>query len=104
MSETRVLFLGDIIGRPGRRAVRELLPGLVLKHSPEVIIANGENAAGGFGITPEVYEELKKINIDVITTGNHVWDRKEIIDYLGKDHADILRPANYPPNVPGTGS
>ena len=104
MSETRVLFLGDIIGRPGRRAVRELLPGLVLKHSPDMIIANGENAAGGFGLTPEVYQELKKLNIDVITTGNHVWDRKEIVGCLKKDHADILRPVNYPPAAPGTGS
>ncbi|GMR04859.1 MAG: TIGR00282 family metallophosphoesterase [Thermodesulfobacteriota bacterium] len=101
--ETKILFIGDIIGRPGRRAIRELLPGLIYEYSPDVVIANGENAAGGFGITLEIYEELKKLNIDVITSGNHIWDRKEILGLLGKSGEDLLRPGNYPPGVPGSG-
>ncbi|MFQ5441610.1 MAG: TIGR00282 family metallophosphoesterase [Thermodesulfobacteriota bacterium] len=101
--ETKILFIGDIIGRPGRRAIRDLLPGLIYEYTPDVVIANGENAAGGFGITLEIYEELKKLNIDVITSGNHIWDRKEILGILGKSGRDILRPENYPPGVPGRG-
>ncbi len=99
---TKILFIGDIIGRPGRNAVRELLPGLINRHSPDIVIANGENAAGGFGITPDVALELKRLEIDVITTGNHIWDKKEIYDYIKKD-GSLLRPANYPAGAPGCG-
>ncbi|MBI5827464.1 MAG: TIGR00282 family metallophosphoesterase [Deltaproteobacteria bacterium] len=99
---TKILFIGDIIGRPGRNAVRELLPGLINRHVPDIVIANGENAAGGFGITPEVALELKRLEIDVITTGNHVWDKKEIYDYIKKE-GSLLRPANYPAGAPGCG-
>lgn len=100
---TKILFIGDIVGRPGRIAVRELLPGLAGKYSPDLIIANGENSAGGFGITPEIAEELKSLQVDVITSGNHIWDKKEIYDYLGSEKR-LLRPANYPEGAPGVGS
>lgn len=101
--QTKVLFIGDIIGKPGRIAVRELLPRLVGRYSPDIVIANGENAAGGFGITPDIAEELKKLQVDVITSGNHIWDKKEVYDYLGSEKR-LLRPANYPQGSPGTGS
>ncbi|MCC6502591.1 MAG: TIGR00282 family metallophosphoesterase [Deltaproteobacteria bacterium] len=101
--QTKVLFIGDIIGKPGRIAVRELLPKLVGRYSPDIVIANGENAAGGFGITPEIAEELKKLQVDVITSGNHIWDKKEVYEYLGVEKR-LLRPANYPQGSPGAGS
>jgi metallophosphoesterase (TIGR00282 family) len=100
--KTRILFLGDIIGRPGRRALKKHLPSLVRKHSPAMVIANGENAAGGVGITEEVGQELL-IQVDVLTSGNHIWDKKEAIDYLQKEPR-LLRPANYPPENPGKGT
>jgi len=99
----RVLFIGDIVGKAGRRAVRELLPTLKREWRLDFVVANGENAAGGIGITPEKAQELFLWGIDVITTGNHIWKRREIIPYLDKDHR-ILRPANYPPGTPGRGS
>ncbi|MCL4874586.1 TIGR00282 family metallophosphoesterase [bacterium] len=102
MEEVKVLFIGDIVGRPGRLAVRELLPKLVGRHSPDLVVANGENAAGGFGITPEIAEELKKLEIGVITTGNHIWDKKEIYDYI-RSEPRLIRPANYPLGAPGNG-
>lgn len=103
MSEiTKILFIGDIIGKPGRIAVRELLPRLVGEYSPDLVIANGENAAGGFGITAEVAEEIKRLQVDVITSGNHIWDKKEIYDYI-KNEGRLLRPANYPSGAPGAG-
>lgn len=99
---TKILFIGDIVGRPGRLAVGQLLPSIVGNHLPDVVIANGENAAGGFGITSDIAGELEKMQIDVITSGNHIWDKKEIYDRLDKD-ARMLRPLNYPPGVPGRG-
>lgn len=99
---TKILFIGDIIGKPGRIAVRELLPRLVGEYSPDLVIANGENAAGGFGITTEVAEEIKRLQVDVITSGNHIWDKKEIYDYI-RNEKRLLRPANYPPGAPGAG-
>jgi len=106
----RILFIGDIFGRPGRAIVRDRLPGLVKQHSVDLIIANGENAAAGFGITPPLVEELFELGIDVITTGNHIWDKREIIDYFeaadGNPHSParrVLRPANYAPGTPGWG-
>ena len=98
-----ILFVGDVVGKPGRRAVRELLPSLIDKYAIDLVIANGENAAGGFGLTPEIAEEFLELNINVITSGNHIWDNKSILDYIdGK--AWLLRPANYPSGVPGVGS
>jgi metallophosphoesterase (TIGR00282 family) len=96
------LFLGDIIGRPGRVALRKFLPSLREKYSPAFIVANGENAAGGVGITEEVGRELFSM-IDILTSGNHIWDRKEAIPYLDREPR-LLRPANYPPQNPGKGS
>ncbi|MEK6716862.1 MAG: TIGR00282 family metallophosphoesterase [candidate division NC10 bacterium] len=98
----RVLFIGDIIGQPGRRMVARHLKALVADHAAELVLANAENAAGGFGITPSVGEELFSLGIDLLTSGNHVWDKKEAEGYLAKE-ARVLRPANYPEEAPGTG-
>jgi metallophosphoesterase (TIGR00282 family) len=98
----RILMVGDIIGRPGRRAMRTLLPGLRQEYALDMVIANGENAAGGLGLTKETAEELFEADIDVITSGNHIWNQREIIPSLDSNLA-ILRPLNYPPNVPGHG-
>jgi metallophosphoesterase (TIGR00282 family) len=98
-----ILFLGDIIGKPGRDAAAAELPGLKMALKPDLIIANGENAAGGFGITRAVAEEYFAMGIDVISTGNHWADQKEILTYI--DHEDrILRPANCPKGTPGRGA
>lgn len=94
-----VLFLGDVIGRTGRRAMDKFLPGLVKKHAPSMIIANGENAAGGSGITEEIGKELF-LQADVLTSGNHIWDKKEALPYLAREPR-LLRPANYPSVNPG---
>ena len=96
------LFIGDIIGRPGRKIVKEYLGSFVRKLSPSLIIANGENAAGGMGITEKVGQELLG-QVDVLTSGNHVWDIKEALDYISRE-LRLLRPANYPPQNPGRGS
>jgi hypothetical protein len=100
----RILFIGDIFGHPGRRIVKEVLPKLVEEHRPELILANAENAAAGYGITPPLVEELLDTGIAVLTSGNHIWDKKEIYPYL-RDHLDgrLLRPANYPADAPGHG-
>jgi len=100
----KILFIGDIFGHPGRRIVKELLPTLVGEYDPDLVLANGENAAAGFGITPPLVEELLDVGIAVLTSGNHIWDKKEIYTYLN-EHADgrLLRPANYPPGAPGHG-
>jgi metallophosphoesterase (TIGR00282 family) len=94
-----VLFLGDVIGRTGRRAMERFLPALVKKHAPSMIIANGENAAGGSGITEDIGKELF-LQVDVLTSGNHIWDKKEALPYLAREPR-LLRPANYPPSSPG---
>jgi metallophosphoesterase (TIGR00282 family) len=100
----KILFIGDIFGQPGRRIVKEWLPKLVEEYSPDLVLANGENAAAGFGITPPLVEELLDLGIAVLTSGNHIWDKKDIYPYL-RDHADgrLLRPANYPSDAPGHG-
>ncbi|HEV2177871.1 MAG TPA: TIGR00282 family metallophosphoesterase [Terriglobia bacterium] len=100
----KILFIGDIFGHPGRRIVKETLPDLVGQFAPDLILANGENAAAGFGITPPLVEELLGLGIAVLTSGNHIWDKKEILPYLA-DHLDgrLLRPANYPGDSPGRG-
>ena len=99
----KVLFIGDIFGEPGRRALARAVPKLVAQRQIDIVIGNGENAAGGFGITPELAEELFDLGLAVITTGNHAWDKKEILDYFPREPR-LLRPANYPSGVPGYGS
>ncbi|MGE5586830.1 MAG: TIGR00282 family metallophosphoesterase [Clostridia bacterium] len=99
----RILFIGDIVGKPGRRACQALLPGIAQKLRADAVIANGENAAGGFGLTADTSEEILGCGVHVITTGNHVWNKKEfyqILDTSGR----VLRPANYPPGAPGRGA
>lgn len=98
-----ILMLGDIIGRPGRRIVREKLPDIINKYAIDTVIANGENASGGKGIVESAVKDLLASGIDVITSGNHIWNRKEIFTFLDK-YPQILRPANYPDIVPGHGS
>jgi metallophosphoesterase (TIGR00282 family) len=99
----KVLFLGDIVGKAGRRAVELFLRRVQEEHDVSFTIANGENAAGGFGVTLPVVEDLFAAGIDVITTGNHVWDKREALQLLPKEHR-LLRPLNYPPGTPGVGS
>lgn len=98
-----ILFIGDVVGEPGRRAVKELLPKLKTKYNLEFVVANGENAAGGSGITPGLADEILGYGVDVITSGDHIWKKKEILDYIDTSKR-LLRPANYPPDVPGYGS
>ena len=105
----RILFIGDVFGSPGRKIVREHVHHLVETNNIELLIINVENAAGGFGVTPAICEEFFELGADVLTTGNHVWDKKEINDYLnsgmknGSSARRVLRPANYPATVPGSG-
>ncbi len=98
----RVLFIGDIVGEAGRRFLFEQLASLSDEYRADLIIANCENAAGGFGITPKIAEEMLEKGIHVLTSGNHIWDKKEIMDYLSREPR-LLRPANYPDGVPGFG-
>jgi len=97
-----ILMIGDIIGQPGRQAVSKLLRDLRQQYELDMIIANAENAAGGFGLTSTITRELMDTGIDVLTSGNHIWAQKEIIPYLDCE-LPILRPLNYPPGVPGRG-
>ncbi len=98
----RILMIGDVIGKPGRKAVKTLVPGLRQQYGIDLVIANGENTAGGIGLTRAMAEELLADGVDVVTSGNHIWDRKEIIPDLDGE-LPILRPLNYPPGVPGRG-
>ncbi|HQM45271.1 MAG TPA: TIGR00282 family metallophosphoesterase [Smithellaceae bacterium] len=99
----KILFIGDIIGKPGRRAVKELLPSIVTGHEVDLVIANCENAASGFGVTRDVVEELYEARIDILTSGNHIWDKKEVLEFID-DYETLIRPANYPATAPGRGS
>ena len=99
----KLLFIGDIVGQPGRRAVAELLPKLREQHALDFVIANGENSAGGSGITPKTAGEIFDAGVDVITSGDHLWDQKEVIELLTNEKR-FLRPLNYPPGTPGHGS
>ncbi|MCL5005997.1 MAG: TIGR00282 family metallophosphoesterase [Acidobacteria bacterium] len=100
----KILYIGDIFGRPGRRIVKEVLPEITRDYALDLILANGENAAAGFGITPPLVEELLDLGISVLTSGNHIWDKKEIVAYLmERQDGRLLRPANYPDHVPGRG-
>ncbi|TKJ31924.1 metallophosphoesterase [bacterium (candidate division B38) B3_B38] len=98
-----ILFIGDIMGRPGREYLQEYFHYLIVHYQIDFSIANIENAAGGFGLTPEIAERLFSLGLNVLTSGNHIWDRKEIVDYIKKEKR-LLRPANYPPSIPGSGS
>lgn len=98
----RVLLIGDIIGRPGRRVVDTLLPPLRRQYGIDLVVANGENSAGGFGINAETAQDIFGAGVDIITTGDHVWDKKELIPYLNEEPR-VLRPLNFPPGVPGNG-
>lgn len=99
----RILFIGDIVGSPGRRAVRELVPLLRRRHSIDMVVANGENAAGGAGITPETADEIYEAQVDVITTGDHLWDQRTVMQLL-QEESRFLRPLNYPSGTPGRGA
>jgi len=99
----KVLFIGDIVGTVGRAAVKALLPALVSRYKIDFVAANGENAAGGFGITEKVATEIFGYGVHVITSGNHIWDKKETVPYIAKENR-LIRPVNYPPGVPGYGS
>jgi metallophosphoesterase (TIGR00282 family) len=99
----KILFIGDIVGKVGRNAVKASLPGLTDKYKIDMIIANGENIAGGFGLTESLVNDLYAMGVHVITTGNHVWDKKDFVSYISKDNR-VLRPANFAPGVPGYGS
>ncbi|MEX2262995.1 MAG: TIGR00282 family metallophosphoesterase [Bryobacteraceae bacterium] len=98
----RLLFIGDIFGAPGRRIVADHCRDIVAVQGIDLVIANVENAAGGFGITPALAEEILASGVDVMTSGNHIWDKKEILDYLDRQ-PKLLRPANYPGDSPGNG-
>jgi metallophosphoesterase (TIGR00282 family) len=99
----RILFIGDIVGRPGRDLLRQGLQAIAEHHRIDLVIANAENAAAGFGITREIGEQLLDWGVDVMTSGNHIWDKKEALDYIGIEPR-LLRPANYPAGAPGRGS
>ncbi len=99
----KVLFIGDVTGKPGRRLVSSRLAGLRRAHAVDVVVANGENAAGGMGITPDAAAELLAAGVDVLTGGNHTWHHREAYDLL-EGEPRILRPANYPPGTPGRGA
>jgi len=103
----RILFIGDIFGRPGRTIVKHRLTEVVAQNAIDLVIANAENSAAGFGVTPQIAEELFEQGISVLTTGNHVWDKREIIEYMNQSDGlparRLIRPANYPANTPGHG-
>ena len=98
-----ILFIADIFGSPGRRAVRDLLPELVSSMGIDFLVANVENAAAGFGVTKDILEELKSLGVECMTSGNHIWDRREVLPVLDQEPL-LLRPHNYPPGVPGCGA
>jgi hypothetical protein len=99
----KLLFIGDIIGKPGRQALSDCLHKIVDRHTVDMVIANGENVAGGFGITEDTAKELFDMGVHVVTSGNHIWDKKDSLGLIESDDR-ILRPANYPPGTPGKGS
>jgi metallophosphoesterase (TIGR00282 family) len=99
----KLLFIGDIVGRAGRDLVRRGLSAIVERHGIAVVLANGENAAGGAGITRDITRDLLEAGVHVLTSGNHIWDKREIVDFIA-DEARLLRPANYPAGTPGSGS
>jgi len=99
----KLLFLGDVFGKPGRQAVQRLVPRLISRHGLDLVVANAENAAAGVGVTPELADELLASEVDLLTSGNHIWSKREIGPYLDRPGCRLLRPANYPPGAPGRG-
>ena len=99
----RILFIGDIFGRPGRDIAQRAIPALVAKYDLDLVVANVENSAAGFGVTGDIAETILKAGVDVMTSGNHVWDKKEILEYIPRQ-PKLLRPANFPAGVPGRGT
>jgi len=97
-----VLLIGDIIGKPGRRLLESYLPAFIQQYELDFVIANAENVAHGFGVTPDLADDLLRMGVDVLTSGNHIWDKKEILEYLRGD-SRLIRPANYPSITPGKG-
>jgi hypothetical protein len=98
----RILFVGDVMGRPGRELLRRGLQGIVDAHDIDFVIANAENSAAGFGVTPDIAKTLLELGVDAMTSGNHIWDKKEVFDYIASE-PKLLRPANFPASVPGRG-
>jgi hypothetical protein len=98
-----ILMVGDVYGEPGRAALQQLLPGLKEAHRIDLTVVNVENAAGGFGVTPQLCRGFLELGVDVMTSGNHIWDRKEIVGYIAKEPL-LLRPANFPAGTPGAGA
>jgi metallophosphoesterase (TIGR00282 family) len=99
----KLLFVGDIVGKPGREMIRKGVRGLIEEHGIDLVIANAENSAAGFGVTKDIGDTLLEWGVDVMTSGNHIWDKKEAIEYIANEPR-LLRPANYPAGVPGRGS
>jgi 2',3'-cyclic-nucleotide 2'-phosphodiesterase len=99
----RILFIGDIFGRPGREITRQAVPALIEREALDFVIANVENSAAGFGVTGDIADTILSYGVDVMTSGNHLWDKKEVLDYIPRQ-LKLLRPANFPPAVPGRGS
>jgi len=99
----RLLFLGDVFGKPGREAVKRLVPRLIAGRGIDLVVANAENSASGIGVTPESADELLAAEVDLLTSGNHIWSKREILPYLDRPDSRLLRPANYPRGAPGRG-
>ncbi len=99
----KILFFGDIVGKPGRQAVKEILPPWQKKYQPDLVLANGENLAHGRGVTEKSLKEILAAGIDLVTSGDHIWDQKEAIALLENKEIPLIRPANFPPNAPGQG-
>ena len=99
----RLLFLGDVFGKPGRTAVHRLVPRIIARDGVDLVVANAENAANGVGVTPEAADELLASEVDLLTSGNHIWAKREIVPYLEAPGSRLLRPANYPKGSPGRG-
>ena len=100
----KVLFLGDVFGKPGRQAVIRSVPRYIARESIDLVVVNAENAAAGVGVTPDLADELLAAEVNLLTSGNHIWSKREILPYLERPEAKLLRPANYPPGTPGRGS
>ncbi|GAO01568.1 TIGR00282 family metallophosphoesterase [Anaeromyxobacter sp. PSR-1] len=99
----KVLFLGDVFGKPGRQAIQRIVPRLIVREAIDLVVANAENSAGGVGVTPDSADELLAAEVNLLTSGNHIWSKREIVPYLDAPGSRLLRPANYPPGSPGRG-
>src|SRR6187431_1444327 len=98
-----ILFIGDIFGKPGREIARRAIPAVIEQRDIDFVVANVENSAAGFGVTGDIAETILKSGVDVMTSGNHIWDKKEVLEYIPRQ-PKLLRPANFPPSVPGRGT